>query len=187
MAFSEKIIQEIAGNDATPLGLFGEELKANIKKFISENNFNVQTDIAAIVKAMGDTIVIRGKTGGVCIKTSMMPCARDGRTDEIMCAYDACPNLYRFYFTLPSSYASFKTMLESYRTNLENGYKRAAQKERNKIRNLLRGRLIPELDELDREISLRGADAILAERPELIDIINGKEAIREEIRPWMTD
>lgn len=187
MAFSEKIIQEIAGNDATPLGLFGEELKANIKKFISENNFNVQTDIAAIVKAMGDKIVIRGKTGGVCIKTSMMPCARDGRTDEIMCAYDACPNLYRFYFTLPSSYASFKTMRESYRTNLENGYNRAAQKERNKIRNLLRGRLIPELDELDREISLRGADAILAERPELIDIINGKEAIREEIRPWMTE
>ena len=101
--------------------------------------------------------------------------------------YDACPNLYRFYFTLPSSYASFKTMREACRTNMENGYNRAAQKERNKIRNLLRGRLIPELDELDREISLRGADAILAERPELIDIINGKEAIREEIRPWMTD
>ena len=83
IAYSEKVIKEIAVNDTTPLGLLGEDIKKNIKKFITDNNFNVETDIEAIVKAFGDKVVIRGKTGGVCIKTSIVPCSKDARTNEM--------------------------------------------------------------------------------------------------------
>lgn len=76
--YSEKVIREIAGEDITPLGgnMLGEDIKENIKKFIADNGFNVQTDVEAIVKALGDKVIIRGKTGGVCIimTPSKRPC-----------------------------------------------------------------------------------------------------------------
>ena len=81
IAYSEKVIREIAGDDLTPIGLMGSDLRENIKLFISERKLNVKTDTSQIMEALGNKLVIRGKTGGVCIKTSLMPCARDAGED----------------------------------------------------------------------------------------------------------
>lgn len=187
IAYSEKVIKEIAVNDTTPLGLLGEDIKKNIKKFITDNNFNVETDIEAIVKAFGDKVVIRGKTGGVCIKTSIVPCSKDARTNEMMCAYNLCPNLFHFYYMADITYINFQTMQDSFSANMKNGNKRAAEKEMNKIRDLLRRRLIPELDELEKELSRNGKNTIIERYPDLRDIIEGMSGIRKEIQKWMND
>ena len=91
-------------------GSFGSDIKKSIQQFVKDNNFNVQNDIEAIVKAMGDRVIIRGKTGGVCIKTSLMPCAKDARTNEMFCAYNLCPNLFTFYYMADISYLDFQTL-----------------------------------------------------------------------------
>ena len=62
---------------------------------------------------------------------------------------------------------------------------RASQKELNKIKDLIRRRLIPELDELDKEIDKKGMKTIIDKYPSLIDVIENKEDIREEINIWM--
>lgn len=186
IAYSEKVIKEIAGDDITPIGLLGNDIKENIQKFIADNNFNVQTDIDAIMKALGDKVIIRGKTGGVCIKTSLMPCAQDARTNEMMCAYNICPNLFHFYYMADISYLNFMTMQETYAVNKANGQTKAAQKELHKIKDVLRRRLIPELDELDKEISRKGTDVILADYPSLRDIVDNRNSVRKEIEQWMT-
>ena len=59
------------------------------------------------------------------------------------------------------------------------------QKELQKIKDLLRKKLIPELDELDREISIKGRDHILIRNPSLSTIIDNEPNIREEIELWM--
>lgn len=185
IAYSEKVIKEIAGEDITPIGLLGEDIKKNIQQFIAENHFNVETDIDAILQAMGDKVVIRGKTGGVCIKTSIVPCSKDARTNEMMCAYNICPNLFHFYYMADVTYINFQTLQDTYEANHQNGQIRAAEKEKNKIRDLLRRRLIPELDELDKEIARKGTDSILRNYPGLRDIIEGESGIRKEIELWM--
>lgn len=187
IAYSEKVIKEIVGDDTTPLGIMGNDIKTNIQKFIADNNFNVYTDIDAIMQAMGDKVIIRGKTGGVCIKTSLMPCSKDARTNEMMCAYNLCPNLFHFYYMADVTYINFQTLQETYDTNLKNGQIKAAQKEKNKIKDLLKRRLIPELDELDKELSRKGSQQIIDNYPGLRDVIENEIGIRREIAEWMKE
>jgi hypothetical protein len=184
--YSEKVIREIAEDDTTPLGgnMLGQELKENIQKFIADNGFNVHTDIEAIVKALGDKVIIRGKTGGVCIKTSLMPCSKDARTNEMMCAYNLCPNLFHFYYMVDISYMNFQTLQETYKAMLAGGKAKAAQKELAKLRDIISRRLLPELDELDKEIGAKGFDVILDKHPSLIEIMENREEIRKEIEEW---
>lgn len=185
--YSEKVIKEITEEDLTPLGgnLIGEDIKKNIKKFISDNNFNVKTDIDEIMKELGDKVIIRGKTGGVCIKTSLMPCAKDARTNEMMCAYNLCPNLFHFYYMIDVSYMNFKTLQETYIAMKNSNKIKAAQKELNKLKDLLRRRLIPELEELEKELDKKGFETVINQHPSLVEIIENKDDIKKEIDLWM--
>ena len=186
--YSEKVIREIAGEDVTPLGgnMLGEDINENIKKFIADNGFNVQTDVEAIVKALGDNVIIRGKTGGVCIKTSLMLCSKDARINEMMCAYNLCPNLFHFYYMVDVSYMNFQTLQDTYKAMKDEGKTKAAQKELSKMRDLLNRKLIPEMDELDKEIEVKGFNTILDRHPSLLDIMTNREDIRKEIEVWRT-
>ena len=186
--YSEKVIREIAEDNTTPLGgnMLGQELKENIQKFIADNGFNVHTDIEAIVKALGDKVIIRGKTGGVCIKTSLMPCSKDARTNEMMCAYNLCPNLFHFYYMVDVSYMNFQTLQETYKAMSDAGKTKAAQKELAKLKDIINRRLLPELDELDKEIEAKGFNVILDKHPSLVEIMENREEIRKEIELWRT-
>ena len=179
IAYTEKIIREIAGDDLTPIGLMGSDLRDSIKIFIQDKNLDVRKDIHEIVSALGDKLIIRGKTGGVCIKTSLMPCSRDARTNEVTCAYNVCPNLFHFYYMADISYLDFRTLQETYEACLASGHTRAAQKELQKIKDLLRRKLIPELDELNREIERKGIQAITLRYPSLGDVIRNQPEIRK--------
>lgn len=183
--YSEKIIREIAGEDLTPVhGSFGKEIKEYIKTKIEESGLNVYTDISEIIRNFGDRLIIRAKTGGFCIKTSILPCSRDVRTNAVLCAYGSCPNLYSFYYMCDASYADFKTIQNTYESNKNQGLMRAAEYELVKIKTLCRNRLLPELNQLDEEIQAKGVKAIIEKYPDLSEIISRRDEIREEIRLW---
>lgn len=187
IVYSEKVIKEIVTEDLTPLGgSFGHDIKKSINDFIEKNQFNVQTDISSIVDAFGDKIIIRGKTGGVCIKTSLMPCSKDARTNEMHCAYNVCPNLFHFYYMADVTYMDFKTLQDTYSANLKSGKQVAAEKELIKIKDICKRRLLPELEELDNELVRKGQDKIIERYPSLIDIIINKDTIKQEVQLWMS-
>ena len=183
--YSEKIISEIAGDDLTPIGFMGSDLRDNIKFFINDRHLDVKKDIHQIQEALGKNLIILRKTGGVCIRTSLTPCARDAQTNEDMCAYYPCPNFFQFYYMADLSYLDFQTLQKTYAENLSNGRTRAAQKELQKIKDLLRSKLEPELDELDREIACKGKDHVIIRNPSLSTIIDNETEIREEIDLWI--
>lgn len=184
--YTEEIVKEIAGDGLTPLGgSFGEDIKANIQKFIEENNFNVQTDIESIVKAMGDKVIVRGKTGGVCIKTSLMACPKDARTNEMFCAYNLCPNLFTFFYMADVTYMDFKVLQDTYEAMRSTGKTKAAQKELNKLKELCRRRLLPELKELRKELEKQGKDTICIKYPTLSEIVANQDEIEKEVSEWM--
>lgn len=135
--------------------------------------------------SLGDKVIICGKTGRVCIKTSLMSCSKDARTNEMMCIYNLCPNLFLFYYMIDVSYLNFQILQETYEISKTKGNIRAAQKELNKLKDLLRIRLIPELDELENEINRKGTDIIIEQYPSLRDIVLNKKTIRKEVELWM--
>lgn len=185
LAYSEKVIQEIAGKDITPIGPMGKKLKENIKKFIADNKFDIYKDIDEIMKAFGSRLVIRGKSDGICIRSKLELCSEDKTTNEVLCAYNLCPNLFHFFYMVDITYDNFKKLKTTYATNKENGHKKAAQKELNKLKDLVRRKLIPELDELEKELGKKGADAILDSYPFLGDIIDARDTIKEEAELWL--
>ena len=104
----------------------------------------------------------------------------------MMCAYNLCPNLFHFYYMVDVSYMNFQTLQDTYHAMKDSGKTKAAQKELSKIRDLLNRRLIPEMDELDKEIETRGFDIIIDRHPSLLDIMTNRENIRKEIETWRT-
>lgn len=179
-----KVIRTMAGEDSTPIGLHGESLKQKLKDFIQANHYNVYEDIDKIIESLGNKLVIRAKTGGVCIKTSLIPCADETSSNRLLCAYNLCPNVYQFFWMADVTYVDFKTATSSYRTTLENGFVNEAAKQRNMIKDLIKRRLLPELNALDIAIKTEGLKAIIEQHPTLVPIIDNIETIKTEIIQW---
>ena len=188
IAYAEKAIREIAGKEDLRLlgGSSPDSLKENIKKFIAEKHVNVMTNTKAVIDAFGDKLIIRGKRGGMCIKTSILPCAKDRRSNALYCSYNLCPNLFHFFYMVDASYADFKTLQETYKTAQVHGHTRAAEKELYKLRELSSKTLIPELDELQREIERKGVAHIIEKYPSILPIIENMDNIRKEVSEWIT-
>ena len=183
--YAERIVKKIAGDDMTPLGSMGAELKQNLQQFIEEGKYNVKSDTSKILNDLGENLVIREKGPGLCcIKTSIIPCKYDARTDKMLCAFGTCPNIFHFFDMINVSYMQFHELQNSYQQNKDNGFKRAAEKELNKLKSFCKGRLTPELDELERVVKTKGLSAFVKQYPDLQYYATNIDNIRKEIQLW---
>lgn len=183
--YAERIVKKIAGDDMTPLGSMGAELKQNLQQFIEEGKYNVKADTSKILNDLGENLVIREKGPGLCcIKTSFIPCKYDARTDKMLCAFGTCPNIFHFFDMINVSYMQFHELQNSYQQNKDNGFKRAAEKELNKLKSFCKGRLTPELDELERVVKTKGLSAFVKQYPDLQYYATNIDNIRKEIQLW---
>lgn len=183
--YAERIVKKIAGDDMTPLGSMGAELKQNLQQFIKEGKYNVKSDTSKILNDLGENLVIREKGPGLCcIKTTIIPCKYDARTDKMLCAFGTCPNIFHFFDMIYVSYMQFHELQNSYQQNKDNGFKRAAEKELNKLKSFCKGRLTPELDELERVVKTKGLSAFVKQYPDLQYYATNIDNIRKEIQLW---
>lgn len=183
--YAERIVKKIAGDDMTPLGSMGAELKQNLQQFIKEGKYNVKSDTSKILNDLGENLVIREKGPGLCcIKTTIIPCKYDARTDKMLCAFGTCPNIFHFFDMINVSYMQFHELQNSYQKNKDNGFKRAAEKELNKLKSFCKGRLTPELDELERVVKTKGLSAFVKQYPDLQYYATNIDNIRKEIQLW---
>lgn len=183
--YAERIVKKIAGDDMTPLGSMGAELKQNLQQFIKDGKYNVKSDTSKILNDLGENLVIREKGPGLCcIKTTIIPCKYDARTDKMLCAFGTCPNIFHFFDMINVSYMQFHELQNSYQQNKDNGFKRAAEKELNKLKSFCKGRLTPELDELERVVKIKGLSAFVKQYPDLQYYATNIGNIRKEIQLW---
>jgi integrase len=189
MQFSEKVISSMMIDDDTPIGYMGDELKKRMKNFLESNSsVNVEKTPEDLVNTFGDRVIIRAKEGGICacIRTSFMPCAWDARSNEALCAYGDCKNIYLFYYNVDITWLDFVSACETYQHNIKIGRRLEAQKELVKVRDIAKRRLIPQLKELDHKLDTIGKEAILKKYPSLIDIIEKESDIKKEVKEWAT-
>lgn len=160
-----------------------ESMTATLKRFLDESSVNIEGSLDEIRDKTDNKVIIRSKQNGFCIRTGQT-CAEDYKTDRILCAYDECPNIYYFYFDLPSMYELFKMTLSSYQDAVADGFKKAAEKERLKLERIASKRLIPLLDGLDAQLAHFSENQIVEMHPEMESVVGIRKTIREEAERW---
>lgn len=181
---AEQFISNIVLEGMTPIGLHSEELMANLRSFIDSKKLNVKTDMKEIMSCLDDEVAIRAKTGGFCYRSSLLPCPEDPHTNKLLCAYNRCPNVYSFYYMADITYSRLKACEDAYYANLQRGLKNAAHKELNSAQDIINRTLSPQIFQLQKELDRQGKDAILTKYPQLTDIVNNIESIKQEMKIW---
>ena len=73
---------------------------------------------------------------------------------------------------------------QTYYAMKRSGHTKAAQKELAKIKDLINRKLLPELDELENELNIKGYHEIVSRHVSLIGIIEKRDEIRREAEEW---
>lgn len=183
--YAERIVKKIVCDDGTPIGVMGKELKDNLIAFIQKGDYNVATDTQQILDDLGENLVIREKGAGLCcVKTSIIPCKHDARTNATLCAFGLCPNIFHFYDAVDVSYQTLHDLEQSYALNLDRGFTRAAEKELRKLKDFIERRFKPELNELNRLVNKHGLEAFCLEHPDLRKVATNINDIYKEVELW---
>ncbi len=184
MEFTLETLEKVVSGEIRLLG-GSNGLSQKIQEFVTENNYNVEKDIKTICEKLAAKIPIRQKSGGVCIKSSMLrECSKDAKTNEFYCAYGVCPNIFHFYYMADVSYRQTLELVETIHINKSRGHLRQAQKEINMLNTIITNKLLPELNELKVMIIKKGVLPVLEEHPDLRDIIENLDTIYEEVNTW---
>lgn len=83
------------------------------------------------------------------------------------------------------TYDRYLTLKKTYTYNKNNNFLRQSEKEYFKLINIIKDMLIPELDELKKEIDNKGAEYLISRYPQLNFIINNYSDIYTEVTKWI--
>ena len=83
------------------------------------------------------------------------------------------------------TYMQFQELQNTYQQNKDNGFQRAAEKELNKLKSFCEGRLVPELNELEKVVNKMGLDEFTKKHPDLQYYARNVSNIRKEIQIWV--
>lgn len=184
--YASSVLKVIVEEGSKPLGGNSDALISKINEFIEKGNFNVKKDIDTIISELKRRMPIKEKLGGICIKSGpKRDCSKDASTDEFYCAYGVCPNHFHLYTMADITYTRCKAMVKTMEHNEKQGFIRQSQKEKNKLIHVAKHSLIPELKQLNEELSKKGSQWIKEKHPNLEDIINNLETITEEVNSWI--
>lgn len=177
-------LKSIIANNYDPIGTNGAAIKKDIKKILARTKYDIYKDIEEMVAVIGKRYIIRAKLVGVCVKLAPTTCATDDVSDKMLCAYGYCQNILHFFYMLDMSYAGFKSLTKSYKANVDGNHINAAQHELKRIKDHIKLRLDPEIEQLEKEITLKGEQYILNEHPQLKPIVMNLDNIKKEVLQW---
>lgn len=186
--YSETIYSAVFKDGSKMLGRNSDAFMQKVNEFIESADINIKNNVDEVIKLAANRFPLRNKVGGMCIRCGeIIPCASNNSTDEIYCAFGMCPNHCHMFFMADISYDEYCRHKEIIEYNKDNGFRKAAQKETNKIKYVVEQSLVPELDELKNEINRRGKETIIEEYPQLTEIINDFDRIYEEACLWIQE
>ncbi len=184
--YSETIYRAVFKDGSKMIGTNSDAFVQKIHEFIEHNHMNIQDDMEGVIQAVAKKFPLRSKVGGMCIRCGeVIPCGSNSSTDVIYCAFGMCPNHCHMFFMADISYEEYIQNRDVAQYNKENGYKKAYQKELNKLKYIIEHSLMPELTMLEEELQRHGEEDILEKYPQLTYIVNHLDAIKQEVQTWM--
>lgn len=186
LEYSKSVLKSVLKDEASLIGGNKDALMKKINQFIDKGKFNVEKDIDSIVDNLSKKIPIKEKLGGICIKSGpKRDCSKDAMTDEFYCAYGVCPNHFHLYTMIDITYGRYTNLIKTMNFNKEKGFLRQSEKEKFKLICVVRDSLVPELKELQKEISKHGAQAIATKHPNLEHFVINFDTVYEDVSQWL--
>lgn len=182
------VVYDCVLNDGSKLlGPRAKEFTEQVSAFIESDSANVALSNEEVAKLAAKAFPLRRKLGGVCVACGQFkPCPESHATDELLCMFRLCPNHCHLYFTAAETYDCVCDAAEIIKINEERGHTRAVENEVRKLQNVIRGSLMPELEELERELERQGRDTIVARFPALAEVADNLASIKEEAEQWLS-
>lgn len=183
--YSESIYSAIIKGDSKLLGSHSKDFIDKVNNFIENLDINIQTDVNKVIELVANKYPLRTKVGGICIRCGdVIPCPSNDSSDSIYCAFGMCSNHCHMFFMADISYEEYLKHKYIIKYNKDNGFKKAYQKELNKLIYVIENSLLPELDELKNEIQRKGYEEIKIKYPQLSYIIDNYNEIYNEVISW---
>jgi REP element-mobilizing transposase RayT len=178
---SRKFFKGLIKKEYKAIGEQSEQLIEKINEFIEEGHFDIKKDIDEIVDYLAGEIPIREKALGFCIKSAF---GKKCKYNELICAFDMCPNHITYFINADISYKRFKNQVKSIKYNEENNFIQEAKIEKGKLKRLIDRNLKYELEEFKEEIDKQGELEIIRKYPQLKEIAKEIEKIMMEVKAW---
>ena len=183
--YTKKVLNDVLVGDVNLLGPNAKAMANRLNSFVLNKNIKTAKNIEKIIEKIQGEMPCRSLNGGLCIKpNTTRTCEFETASDELACAYGYCPNQYHFVFNLKYYLDKFEECKKTYSYNKNNGYIQASEKEKYKIINLIKTKIIPEIEELKKEIELGHLNLIIKKYDYLIDIVEKIDEIELEIKKW---
>lgn len=183
---AESVMKMLVTGESQIMGDGKDTLMLRINDYIEKSNLNVATDLDVIISGLTKKMPIRAKNGGICIKSGpIRECSKSDGTDDLYCAYGMCINLFHSFFMLDINYEKYTTLLKTIKYNQDKGFKKAVEKETNKLKYIVEKFLMPELEELDKETKLKGEITIKEKFPQVSFFIDNYQTIYKEVKAWI--
>ena len=185
-AASEEVYDALLNDGAKLIGPHGDEFARKVEAYVGGLAPKVKADMAEVVRAAAGRYPLRRKVGGVCIRCgNIVPCKASGGTDEIYCAFGVCPNQCRMFFMLPDALDAAREHMGLVDANLAAGHAKAAANELRKAQNVIRSSVLPEVEELERQLADKGPARVVEKHPSLAGIVDNIEKVKAEVDSWL--
>ena len=185
-AASEEVYDALLNDGAKLIGPHGDEFARKVEAYAESLAPKVKADMAEVVRAAAGRYPLRRKVGGVCIRCgNVVPCKAAGGTDEIYCAFGVCPNQCHMFFMLPDALDAARGHMGLVDANLAAGHAKAAANELRKAQNVIRSTVLPEVEELERQLAGKGPTMVIGKHPSLAGIVDNIEEVKTEVDSWL--
>ena len=187
-ARSQETYKAIIKHNATVLGKSGADFKKRLQECLDEEGLaSICQSDEELVEYMSSNHPLHAKEVGFCLMSDIHPCTV--RTDEerLLCAFNTCPNIGFLFYDVAEHYKQMKKHEKAMELNKQQGFERAAQKEANCVKYLVKTFLVPEIEETRKEIQKHGKGKIIEWYPAMEPILEAFEEIEAEVGTYMKE
>ena len=160
------------------------ENESRLNVFLNTNKLNVGFNVNSVIDKVYGEFPVVVEPGGLCIKPNPLRiCRHDISLDKFKYVFGIADHS-SMYFMVNVPYKTYEQLKSTYNYNKDQNFVNQAQKELYKLEFIINEELIPCIQELEKELLLKGKSDLIDRHPDLAAIIDNLDEIKGDVESW---
>ena len=160
------------------------ENESRLNVFLNTNKLNVGFNVNSVIDKVYGEFPVVVEPGGLCIKPNPLRiCRHDISLDKFKYVFGIADHS-SMYFMVNVPYKTYEQLKATYNYNKHQNFVNQAQKELYKLEFIINEELIPCIQELEKELLLKGKSDLIDRHPDLAAIIDNLDEIKGDVESW---